>query len=116
VDEQELPEEGDAENFALGNPAEIERHMVERADVDHGLVVEYDDVTLAAVDVLQPLHPTGERQQKTQCQIPRHLVNDAPRLLERVRQRQHRDRQDEDYRTDRCQPDVVQNTQHASCQ
>ncbi len=58
------PKKGDAEDFALGNPAEIERHVVERADVDHGLVVEYDDVTLAAVDVLQPLHPTGKGSRK----------------------------------------------------
>ena len=69
VQDEVLPEEGGLEDLALGDPAEIERNVVKRRNVDHRIVVQHDDVTLLPVHVLpadHPLPPPG-RTRRRRC-------------------------------------------------
>ena len=56
VEDEILPEERRLEDLALGDPAEIERDVIERRDVDHRIVVQHDDVAFLPVDMFEPLH------------------------------------------------------------
>ena len=67
VQQEELAEEGRFEDLALRHPAEIERNVVERRDVDHRVVVDDDDVALLPVDQFaadDPLPPKGRQEEE----------------------------------------------------
>ena len=115
VQHEELSEERHAEDLALGDPAEIERHVVERRNVDHRIVVEHDDVALAPVDVFEALDaaaPAQGDEEEDPHQDAREFVHDAPPLVERHAEHQGHGRQDHEQGAQQHQKEVIDRTQH----
>ena len=115
-DKQELADKGDTEDLAFGDPPEIQRDKIERNDIDHRLMVEYDHITPLPIDMLQPFDPARKGKQETLGQPTRKFMHDAPRLLKRIGHRQRHDGDDEHDGTVERQPDVIEDTQHKSIQ
>ena len=110
VQDEELPEEGDAEHLALRHPAEVEREVVERRDVDHCIVVQHDDIGPAAVDMLQPLDalpPAGRNGEEDTHQHARELVHCAAAPVEGGADDQRHGRQNHKDSAQQHQEEVV---------
>jgi len=115
VQDEVLPEEGGLEDLALGDPAEIERNVVKRRDVDHRIVVQHDDVTLLPVHVLpadHPLPPPGRHGEEDADQNARQFVHHAAALIERIAHDQSDGRQHHEKGAEEDQKDIVNCAYH----
>ena len=115
VQEEKLPEEGDLIDLALGDPAEIERQVVERRNVDHRVVVHDDDIGPAAVDPpepLDPLPPEGRHGEENPYQHAREEMHDTARAVERPADHQRDGRKQHEKGAQQHQKQVIEGTQH----
>ena len=110
VQQEELAEEGRFEDLALRHPAEIERNVVERRDVDHRVVVDDDDVALLPVDQFaadDPLPPKGRQEEENPHQDARQFMHRPAPPVEGIADDQRKGRQNHKKRAQKHQQKVV---------
>ena len=110
VKQEVLSEKGRSEDLALRYPAEIERNVVKRRDVDHRVVVDDDDVAPLPVDQFaadDPLPPEGRDEEENPHQDARQLVHRPAPPVEGIADDQRKGRQNHKERAQKHQKKVV---------
>ena len=116
MQEEELPEEGNLVDLAFRNPAEIERQVVERRDIDHRIMVQYDNVTFTPIDMLQsdnPLPPEGRNGEKDPHKNARKTVHHTARTVERGAEHQRHGRKNHEKGAQQHQKQVIKRAYHS---
>lgn len=115
VQEEVLSEEGDLVDLALGDPAEVERQVVERRDVDDRTVVDDNHVALMPVDELpsdDALPPQGRDGEEDAHENAREFVHRAARAVEGPAQDEGQGREHHEEGAEEDEEDKENQAQH----